>query len=226
MSASKANVSFAELLANTDSDAAKWRRWFDEQPLTVLDLPLSIALAKNVREFLLHIFAVELRYAERLTGTPVTEYETLPTTSIADLFGVSERARVLYRQYLDTATDDDLAKVMEFPTRTAGIIRSSKRKMFAHALIHSMRHWAQLATALREAGSDSRLGALLGALFSRNSPIRTTFLITSHQPLATCILISHSPGKLHATEIRLRCLTIRVIRLWPTTAATPHRAAR
>jgi uncharacterized damage-inducible protein DinB len=158
VSASNANVSFAELLANNDSDAAKWRKWFDEQPATVLDLPLSIALAKNVREFLLHIFAVELRYAERLTGAPVTEYETLPTASVADLFGVSERARVLYWQYLDKATDNDLAEIMEFPTRTAGVVRSSKRKMFAHALIHSMRHCAQLATALREAGYPTNWG--------------------------------------------------------------------
>ena len=69
-----------------------------------------------------------------------------------------ERARALYRQYLTTATNEDLARVMEFPTRTAGIIRSSKRKMFAHALLHSVRHWAQLATALREAGYPTNWG--------------------------------------------------------------------
>ena len=85
-------------------------------------LPLSIALAKNVREFLLHIFAVELRYAERLTGLPITEYETLPTGSVAELFGIGERAGAMYRDYFATATDDDLATVIEFPTRTAGIV--------------------------------------------------------------------------------------------------------
>jgi uncharacterized damage-inducible protein DinB len=158
MSATLAQVSFAELLAANESDAAKWRKWFAEQPAAVLDVPLSIALAKNVREFLLHIFAVELRYAERLTGTPVTEYESLPTSSVPELFGTSDRARALYREYLATATDEDLQSVMEFPTRTAGVIRSSKRKMFAHALLHSVRHWAQLATALREAGYATNWG--------------------------------------------------------------------
>ena len=59
----------------------------------MLDVPLSIALAKNVREFLLHIFAVELRYAERLEGLPITDYETLATGSVAELFGIGERAR-------------------------------------------------------------------------------------------------------------------------------------
>ena len=64
----------------------------------------------------------------------------------------------MYRDYLAKATDDDLAAVMEFPTRTAGIIRCSKRKIFVHAMLHGVRHWAQLATALREAGYATNWG--------------------------------------------------------------------
>jgi uncharacterized damage-inducible protein DinB len=126
--------------------------------LKLLDLPLSIALAKNVREFLLHVFAVELRYAERLTDAPITEYEALPTGSVAELFGIGEKARVLYREYLARVTDADLAIVMEFPTRISGVLRASKRKMFAHAMLHGVRHWAQLATVLREAGHGADWG--------------------------------------------------------------------
>jgi len=115
-------------------------------------------MAKDVREFLLHIFAVELRYAERLAGSPVTEYESLPTGSVRDLFAIGEKARGLYRQYLAGATDEDLASVQEFPTRTAGVLRASKRKMFAHAMLHGVRHWAQLATALRQKGHGTDWG--------------------------------------------------------------------
>ncbi|HEX8798167.1 MAG TPA: DinB family protein, partial [Terriglobales bacterium] len=125
---------------------------------SVLDVPLSIALAKNVREFLLHIFAVELRYAERLQGVPVTAYETLPAGNIADLFGIGDKARAMYREYMARAGDKDLATVIEFPTRTAGMLRSSKRKIFLHAMLHGVRHWAQLATALREAGYPTNWG--------------------------------------------------------------------
>jgi len=153
-----AQISFAELLQANESETARWRVWFDAQPATVLDVSLSIALAKDVREFLLHIFAVELRYAERLKGLAVTDYQTLPTQTVAELFGVSERARALYRDYLATVMDDDLAAVIEFPTRTAGIMRSSKRKIFLHAMLHGVRHWAQLATALREAGHPTNWG--------------------------------------------------------------------
>ena len=158
MSGGLAEISFADLVAANEAETQKWRKWFDEQPAAVLDVPLSIALAKNVREFLLHIFAVELRYAERLAGLPITDYETLPTGSVAELFGIGDRARGMYRDYLAKATDEDLASIMEFPTRTAGIIRSSKRKMFAHAMLHGVRHWAQLATALREAGYPTNWG--------------------------------------------------------------------
>ena len=158
MSASLAQISFDELLASNEAGTTKWRKWFDEQPATVLDLPLSIALAKNVREFLLHIFAVELRYAERLKELPITAYESLPTSSVSELFSVGEKAGGMYREYFAAATDDDLASVIEFPTRTAGVVRASKRKIVVHALLHSVRHWAQLATALREAGYPTNWG--------------------------------------------------------------------
>jgi uncharacterized damage-inducible protein DinB len=158
MSASLAQISFTELLAANEAGTEKWRNWFEERPALVLDVPLGIALAKDVREFLLHIFAVELRYAERLKGLPITAYETLPTGSVAKLFATGDRARTMYRDYLATVTDEDLASVIEFPTRTAGIVRASKRKIVVHALLHSVRHWAQLATALREAGYPTDWG--------------------------------------------------------------------
>jgi uncharacterized damage-inducible protein DinB len=158
MSASLAQISFAELLAANEAHTQRWRVWFDEQPSSVLDVPLSIALAKNVREFLLHIFAVELRYAERLKGLPITAYETLPIEGVEELFSIGDRARAMYRDYLANADDEDLATVIEFPTRTAGVVRASKRKIVVHALLHSVRHWAQLATALREAGYPTNWG--------------------------------------------------------------------
>lgn len=152
MSATTAQLTFAEMLEANQRETAKWQNWFERQPSELLNLPLNIALAKDVREFLLHIFAVELRYAERLLDREVTPYEAHPTGSVRELFEIGEKARALYRDYLARATDKDLAVVLEFPTRTAGVLRSSKRKMFAHAMLHSVRHWAQLATALRENG--------------------------------------------------------------------------
>jgi len=152
MSAQMAELSFAEMVEANERETGKWQAWFERQPAELLDLPLDIALAKDVREFLLHIFAVELRYAERLMNAEVTAYEAHSTGSVRELFAIGEKARAGFRGYLANVTDEDLAQVLEFPTRTVGVLRSSKRKMFAHAMLHSVRHWAQLATALRENG--------------------------------------------------------------------------
>ncbi len=158
MSVSLAQISFSELLAWNESEAGKWREWFASQPASVLDVPIRVAQAKNVREFLLHILAVELRYAQRLNKQEISSYESLPQGSVAELFSIGERAREGYRKYLAAVTDEALSTVMEFPTRSAGTLRASERKIFLHAMLHSVRHWAQLATALREAGHEAKWG--------------------------------------------------------------------
>lgn len=150
--ATLALLTFTEMLDANERETLRWKSWFERQGNEVLELPINVAQAKNVRELLLHIFAVELRYAERLFGLDVTPYEALPSASQDDLFRVGEKARAMYGDYLSRANDEDLAIVLEFPTRTAGMLRASKRKIFAHAMLHGVRHWAQLATALREHG--------------------------------------------------------------------------
>jgi hypothetical protein len=97
MSTTTAEFSFAEMLEANERETGKLQSWFGCQPPQLLDLSLSIAIAKDVREFLLHTFADELRYAERLAALPVTDYESLPTDSVAQLFAIGERARALSR---------------------------------------------------------------------------------------------------------------------------------
>lgn len=146
-------MSFSELIVLTDGESGRWRAWFERQPAEVLELPLSIAKAKTVRDLLLHIFAVELRHTERLQGkTTVTRYEDLPSQDVASLFGIGERARRMLGEWLDTVSDEQLAEVIEIHTASAGTLRTTRRKLVAHIFVHGIRHWAQLATALREAG--------------------------------------------------------------------------
>lgn len=146
------SISFEELLAANEEEASHWRAWFEKQSADVLEIPTTIADAENVRGLLLHICAVELRYAERIRDLDATAYEQLPTDSVASLFDVGEKARDLFRHSLAEMTAAELGEVQEFQTRTAGTLKASKRKMFLQAMFHSMRHWAQMATLLREHG--------------------------------------------------------------------------
>lgn len=74
-----------ELLNFCTAETERWREWFSLNPQT-LDLPVDIAQASYVRDLVLHIVAVELRYAERLLGEKVTEYNELPTGTVEELF--------------------------------------------------------------------------------------------------------------------------------------------
>ena len=144
-------LTFDELLRHNEEETERWHGWFQAHP-QLLEVPIDVAQATEVRGLLLHIFAVELRYGERLLSQEVTPYESLPPGSVQDLFGIGVQARAKLRQFVEKASEADWQRVLTFPTRTAGTLTASKRKCFVHALLHSMRHWAQLATALRQSG--------------------------------------------------------------------------
>jgi uncharacterized damage-inducible protein DinB len=48
--------------------------------------------------------------------------------------------------------DYDWSHKIEFVTMTAGKLRSSRKTILVHALMHSIRHYAQLATLARQHG--------------------------------------------------------------------------
>jgi uncharacterized damage-inducible protein DinB len=143
-----------ELLDYCCEENRRWHAWFKTHPQT-LDLPSDIAGTKSVREVVLHILAVELRYSERLLGKdPVTEYSELPTGSVDELFSTAAASERFFRQFLANVQNDDRQwqEVLTFPTRSAGVLSASRRKIFVHAVLHGVRHWGQLATYLRQQG--------------------------------------------------------------------------
>jgi uncharacterized damage-inducible protein DinB len=68
------------------------------------------------------------------------------------LFAIHDKAFGNLHRFLARAKPEDWTVRLEFPTRTMGTLTGTRRKIFAHTLLHGMRHWAQLATLLRQAG--------------------------------------------------------------------------
>ncbi len=145
-------VSVKDLLRYTDLETAKWHTFLKGQGANILDLAADTAGQKSLRGVLMHIFAVELRYSERLLETAETPYQQLPTKSLEELFGIHDRARKNIDRWLAGADERDLGKVLTFKTITAGTLSASKRKILIHALLHGVRHWAQVANILRVDG--------------------------------------------------------------------------
>ncbi len=144
-------ISFQELMHYAEAETRRWQEFSRQHP-NALDLDYDVAGARDIRGLVLHIFAVELRYAERLSGKAPTPYDRLPSGSLGEIFSIGVAARQAIRQYLARAADADLGTVLTFETRTAGTLASSKRKIVAHVLLHGTRHWAQIATALQQRG--------------------------------------------------------------------------
>lgn len=144
-------LTFRELLDYTAGETARWEAWFAANP-DALDLPYAAGQLATVRGVVHHVFLVERRHVQRLRGEPVSAYEDVPASPDGALFDAGREARALFEAFVAAATPADLARVIEFDTLSAGRRRSSGRKLAVHALLHGVRHWAQLASHLRAAG--------------------------------------------------------------------------
>lgn len=149
-----AALTYAELLNHNDEETGRWRAWFSAHP-EMLDAKLELAMMHDVRGVLFHIFLVELRYGDRLQERPEVPAESLARNTVDELFAIGETARSKFREFMAGATEADWNKKISFKTLSVGEMSASKRKCFVHALMHSMRHWAQLATALRQQGTKA-----------------------------------------------------------------------
>ena len=148
-----AAISFDELLRHNEEETERWHEFFRVHP-DALDICVDMAQADTVRAVLVHIMAVELLYSERIQGIFRATFAAsdFPSGDVEALFRTGTKARANLRELLERYTDADWAGTLTFPTKTAGQLTASRRKMFVHTMFHSMRHWAQLATALRQKG--------------------------------------------------------------------------
>ncbi len=143
-------LSGKEMVAWVERTSGGWRDLLAAHP-EALDLPCDIRETQTVAQLLQHIVAVELRFAERLSGLAETPYEAIPTGPVADIYATHDKA-MAYLEKLDTQSDAYWEEWLDFHTRSLGGMRAQRRTIFTHLLMHSIRHYAQLATLLRQHG--------------------------------------------------------------------------
>jgi uncharacterized damage-inducible protein DinB len=143
-----------EVLAWHKKNSDAWKQLLTEHP-EALSIPCDINQTKTVGELLQHIVAVELRFAERLADLPATDYAAIPFDSVEAIYATHARAIALCQQLLATDTIDWNERI-EYATRTMGSARSARKSLFFHGLLHAARHYAQLATLVRQHGIKPR----------------------------------------------------------------------
>lgn len=139
-----------ELQEWVDVTSRNWKKLISDHP-EILGIACDIRETHTVAQVLQHIVAVELRYAERISELPQTGYEIIPYDSAEAIYATHERAMALLTPLLerDQAFWDTL---IEFPTRSLGTLRATRRTILIHLFMHSIRHYAQLATLVRTHG--------------------------------------------------------------------------
>src|SRR5687767_14557342 len=94
-------ISFRELLAYTDAETERWRAWLQEQGPEVLEVRIGEGTRETVRDVIGHVFAAELRYAQRLLGRPVAGLDQLDLTTLDALWRIRHAARSTLQAYLE-----------------------------------------------------------------------------------------------------------------------------
>ncbi|HEY1160994.1 MAG TPA: DinB family protein [Terracidiphilus sp.] len=148
-------ITHEELLAWNCESANFWKAHLDANP-ALLRLPCDIGRTTNVQEFVRHIWAVDLLWAQRIAGLPELDRERVPAGPLDVLFDLHLEAVNIFRAILnDPAQAWDDTMTLDYPWLPPEARKPSRRKLLAHVLFHSQRHWAQLATLVRAAGFPS-----------------------------------------------------------------------
>ncbi len=144
-----------ELARYCAGESDRWREWLAQQPAAVLEVEVGEEPIGTVGALLAHIAGVELIYADALMGVRRDSYQWPASDSAAEIFGVHEDAFDALGAFLDGARDAVLAeeRTLRVPGRQHGwTLTAPAGKMVAHMLVHGIRHYAQIASALRRAG--------------------------------------------------------------------------
>ena len=144
-------LSYRVLLEFTSVEQHRWHDWFLAHP-SAWTASFATGRMATIAGVVHHIFGVELRYGQRLRDERVTEWEEFEETSIEDVFELGDFARGQLIDFLTTAPESELDTVLTFKTYTAGVVTVNKHKIASNILLHSIRHWGQVATELRQQG--------------------------------------------------------------------------
>lgn len=152
-SSSKAlSLTIDELLAWTAEERAKWLPWLKDHPLALDVVVQPGGRFPTVASLLEHIFLVEVRHTRRLQGLELPGHTGVDVGDIDGLFAYGERGRDGVHRYLTTLSAEAAAMPREVVVQSGGSFSMTPRKLIFHMSLHEVRHWAQIASAVRFAG--------------------------------------------------------------------------
>src|SRR5215208_8425584 len=144
------HLTLTELLTYTEEEREKWRAWLTAHPETLALRMHPDGRFATVGALVDHIFLVEVRHVARLERQEVPSASGVPTEP-AELFAYADAGRAALHAFVGRLREVDAATTREFVV-LSGTATMTPRKLLLHIALHEIRHWAQIALAIRQAG--------------------------------------------------------------------------
>jgi uncharacterized damage-inducible protein DinB len=145
-------LSLDELLTWTAEERAKWLPWFKANP-EALKAPIQAGgRFPTVVSLIDHTFLIETRHTLRLQRQELPTQTGVAADDIDGLWAYAARSRDAVHRYLPTLTDEDAKTLRDVVVQSGGSFPMTPRKLLFHMGLHEVRHWAQIAAAVRMAG--------------------------------------------------------------------------
>jgi uncharacterized damage-inducible protein DinB len=147
------HLEFDEFVRYTNEERDKWRAWFVAHPEAIGTEVQPGGRFATVGALIDHIFLVERRHLQRLTGAKPDDRTGLSGHHAPPLFDYGASVRRELEQFVSDLDPDEADQPRTFTVAT-GEFRLTTRKLLFHCLLHETRHWAQIALSLRRAGLE------------------------------------------------------------------------
>src|SRR3954465_8509689 len=147
------HLEFDELLRYSHDERDRWRRWLARNPAAMEIAVLPSGRHPTVGKLIDHIFLVERRQLQQLTGDTVASSTGLTGNNAPPLFDYGASVRPELHQY-GRLLDEDVADPPQTITDADRTVAISPRKLLFYLLLHEIRHWGQITLAVRLGGLD------------------------------------------------------------------------
>ena len=146
-------ISIDELLRYSSEERDKWRQWLVTHP-AAMESPVQPAGGfPTIGKLIDHIFIVERRHLQRLQGQPLSSATGLTGNNVPPLFDYGASVRRELEQFARVIDEDEARETRPIQIQEETVTISPRKLLFG-ILIHEIRHWAQVALALRIAGIE------------------------------------------------------------------------
>jgi len=146
-------LEFDELVRYSQEERDKWRAWFTTHPDALEAEVQPGGRYPTVGVLIDHIFLVERRHLQRLRSAALDTATGLSGHHAPPLFDYGASVRRELDQFV-SELDEEVADEPRTFTVQSGDFVLTPRKLLFHCLLHEIRHWAQIALAVRRAGLE------------------------------------------------------------------------